>query len=205
MEFTPPDGFEESQMMPMPSGETEGKSGHGGPGGMGGNDVALQYIDDDPESYPNIFDAAKTDVTEADKTRLIDSLKQLSQGEDLEEVVDIEAVLRYFAVHNFAVSFDSYTGTMTHNYYLYEEDGRLSMIAWDYNLAFGTFSGMGAEDGEGATAAVNYPIDTPVSGTTLEDRPLLGQLLADETYLAQYLSLIHICPSTARIVPISVI
>lgn len=98
--------------------------------------------------------------------------------------MDIDEVLRYFVAHNFVVSFDSYTGTMTHNYYLYEEDGRLSMIAWDYNLAFGTFSGGGS--GDAASSAVNYPIDTPVSGTTLEDRPLLGQLLANETYLEQY-------------------
>lgn len=172
--FQPPEGF------------TPGSGGRGGgPGGRGGNDVALQYTDDDPESYANIFGSAKTPITEADKTRLIASLKQLSEGADLEEVVDVEEVLRYFVAHNFAVSFDSYTGSMMHNYYLYEEEGRLSMIAWDYNLAFGTFSGMGG-GGDGAAEAVNYPIDTPVSGATLEDRPLLGQLLSDETYLARY-------------------
>ena len=32
---------------------------------------------------------------------------------------------------------------MIHNYYLYEEDGQLSMIPWDYNLAFGGFSAGG--------------------------------------------------------------
>ena len=26
---------------------------------------------------------------------------------------------------------------MVHNYYLYEEKGKLSIIPWDYNLAFG--------------------------------------------------------------------
>ena len=44
-----------------------------------------------------------------DQTRLIASLKQLSTGENLEEVVDIDEVLRYFVAHNFVVSFDSYT------------------------------------------------------------------------------------------------
>lgn len=173
---TPPEGME--------FGGGKGGGFGGGPGRSGSSDVALQYIDDDPDSYSNIFDSAKTDITPADQTRLIASLKQLSTGQNLEEVVDIDEVLRYFVAHNFVVSFDSYTGTMTHNYYLYEEDGRLSMIAWDYNLAFGTFSGGGS--GDAASSAVNYPIDTPVSGTTLEDRPLLGQLLANETYLEQY-------------------
>ena len=38
-----------------------------------------------------------------------------------ERVVDIEEVIRYFVVHNFVLNFDSYTGSMIHNYYLYEE------------------------------------------------------------------------------------
>lgn len=160
-------------------------------GGMGGGDVALVYTDDDPESYPNIFESAKFTLTEADKAQLIASLGQLSEGENLGEVVNIDEVLRYFVVHNFVLNFDSYTGSMMHNYYLYVEDGVMSMIAWDYNLAFGAFSmggGMGGWMGgeSDATSTINYPIDTPVSGTTLEDRPLLGQLLADETTLALY-------------------
>lgn len=184
-DFQPPADFDPEDMGTPPEGmESGGGKGGGFGGGFGSSDVALQYIDDDPESYSNIFDSAKTDITPADQARLIASLKQLSTGEDLEAVVNIDEVLRYFVAHNFAVSFDSYTGSMTHNYYLYEEEGRLSMIAWDYNLAFGTFSGGGG--GDDAATAVNYPIDTPVSGTTLEDRPLLGQLLSNEEYLAQY-------------------
>ena len=34
-------------------------------------------------------------------------------------------MIRYFVVHNFVCNFDSYTGSMIHNYYLYEEDGQL--------------------------------------------------------------------------------
>ena len=43
----------------------------------------------------------KTDVSKSDEARLIASLKALSSYENLEEVLDIEPVLRYFAVHNF--------------------------------------------------------------------------------------------------------
>ncbi len=56
----------------------------------------------------------------------------------------MDEVLRYFVVHNFVVNGDSYTGSMIHNYYLYEQDGKLSMIPWDYNLAFGGFQGSDA-------------------------------------------------------------
>ena len=167
----------------------------GNMGGSSGNDVALIYSDDELSSYENIWEGAVFDVTTSDKERLIDSIKQLNAGENLEEVVDVEAVLKYFVVHNFVDNFDSYTGSMKHNYYLREEDGQLSMIAWDYNLAFSNFSGGGMGGGitttatastDEATTLVNYPIDTPVSGTTMDERPLLNELLSNEAYLEQY-------------------
>ena len=143
------------------------------------SDVRLQYIDDDPESYPNIFDSAKTDVTDADKSRLIRSLKVLSEESDPSAVLNTDEVIRYFAVHNFLRNGDSYTGSMIHNYYLYEEDGRLSMIPWDYNLAFGTFQG------SDASSEVNAPIDTPVSGE-MSDRPMIAWIFQNEEYTALY-------------------
>ena len=89
---------------------------------MGESDVKLQYIDDDPDSYPNIFDSAKTKITAADQDRLIAALKRLGSGEDIEGTVDVEQVIRYFVVHGFVCNGDSYTGSMVHNYYLYEQD-----------------------------------------------------------------------------------
>ena len=151
----------------------------GGPGGgMGSDDVKLRYIDDDPDSYSNIFQNAKTDISKADQARLIASLKALSEGESLEGVLDIDEVLRYFVVHNFVRNGDSYTGSMVHNYYLYEEEGRLSMIPWDYNLAYGTFQG-----GD-AGSEVNAPIDTPVSGG--DSRPMVDWIFDSQEYTALY-------------------
>lgn len=157
------------------------------PGGkMGSDDVLLKYIDDDPDSYSNIFDNAKTDISSSDKKRLIESLQRLSNGENLSSTVDIEAVIRYFAVHNFVLNFDSYTGSMIHNYYLYEKNGQMQMIPWDYNLAFGGF-----ESSAGATKLVNYPIDSPVSGGNTEDRPMLAWIFAN----GEYTELYHRCLS----------
>jgi len=150
-------------------------------GGMSASDVSLVYTDDDPASYPNIFDSAKTAVSRADKLRLIASLKRLNAGEDIANTVDVEAVICYFVAHNFTVNFDSYTGSMIHNYYLYEQNSLLSMIPWDYNLAFGGFQSAGD-----ATALVNYPIDTPVSGGTVDSRPMLALIFASEEYTALY-------------------
>ncbi|MBQ5389674.1 MAG: CotH kinase family protein [Clostridia bacterium] len=141
----------------------------------------MTYTDDDFDSYSVIFDSAKTDITDADRTRLIAALKTLGECTDITSAVDTDAVIRYFAVHNFVVNFDSYTGSMIHNYYLYEEDGVLTMLPWDYNLAFGGF--MSSSDAE---SLVNYPIDTPVSGSSVEDRPMLAWIFASEEYTDLY-------------------
>ena len=180
----PPSG-ESGDRPDMPGGmggDMPGGFGGGMPGGMGmgSSDVKLQYTDDDPDSYSNIFDNAKTTVTGADKARLIRSLKALGEGEALEDVLDIDEVLRYLVVHNYLVNGDSYTGSMIHNYYLHEADGKLSMIPWDYNLAFGTFQGRDASD------AVNDPIDTPLSVTGDGSRPMADWIFQSEAYTELY-------------------
>ena len=151
----------------------------GGMGSMGSSDVKLQYIDDDPDSYANIFDNAKTKVKKKDQARLIAALKKLSEGDT--SAVDTDAVAMYMAVHNFLCNGDSYTGSMVHNYYLYEKDGVMSMIPWDYNLAFGGFTG-----GSDATGTVNTAIDTLVSGGDDSDRPMAGWITASDESLALY-------------------
>ena len=111
--------------------------------------------------------------------RLIASLRRLSAFEDLEHTVDTDEVIRYFAVHNFLVNSDSYTGSSVHNYYLYETDGMLSMLPWDYNLAYGTFL-------MDAASAVNDPIDSPLSVSGDGSRPMMDFILRDASYTARY-------------------
>ncbi len=166
--------------MPDFSGEMPDFGGKGGRGGgMGSDDVRLNYTDDSFDSYANIFGNAKTTVNDADKKRLISSLKSLKNCKDLDEILDMDEVMRYFVVHNFLVNGDSYTGQMVHNYYLYEKNGQMSMIPWDYNLAFGTFQGGNAQ------SSVNSAIDTPVSNG-IDDRPMVAWIFSDEKYTEQY-------------------
>lgn len=148
---------------------------------MGSSDVSLIYTDDELDSYSNIFENAKTDPSDADKAQLIESLKKLNNIDNIESIVNIDEVMRYFVVHNFVLNFDSYTGSMIHNYYLYEDDGQLSMIPWDYNLAFGGFQSQSS-----ATDLVNYPIDTPVSGGTIDSRPMLAWIFSSDEYTDLY-------------------
>lgn len=159
-----------------------GGRGNRGPGGMdgSGNGVSLMYTDDETSSYSAIFDNAETKTTEEDHQRVIEALKNLSTGTDLEKYVDVDEVLRYFAAHTVVVNMDSYTSNMGHNYYLYENDGQISMLPWDYNMAFGGFQAGTASD------VVNLAIDTPLSGVSLEERPILGKLLEVPEYKAKY-------------------
>lgn len=159
-----------------------GGRGFGRGGGMNGGTkgVSLVYTDDKVSSYSGIFDHAKTKTTEEDEQRVIEALKNLNAGTDLEKVVDVDAVLKYFAAHNVVVNMDSYTSNMGHNYYLYENNGQLSMLPWDYNMAFGGFQAGSASD------VVNLAIDTPLSGVTMEERPMLSKLLEVPEYKAKY-------------------
>lgn len=157
------------------------REGFGGGMSIGSDDLKLVYSDDLYESYANIFENAKTDITDSDKDRLIASLKRLNEMNGIEDVVNVDAVLRYFVVHNFVLNYDSYTGSIIHNYYLYEEDGRMEMLPWDYNLAFGGF-----QSESDATSLINEPIDTPVSGDTVDSRPMLAWIFSDETWTAAY-------------------
>ncbi|MBQ6873813.1 MAG: CotH kinase family protein [Clostridia bacterium] len=179
-EMTPPDAGQKPSDNDGSIGKPQTDMGGRTPG-FTGNDVSLIYTDDNYSSYSNIFNNAKTNVTNEDKTRLISSIKKINEKTELESAVDIEQVIRYFVVHNFVLNFDSYTGSMIHNYYLYEQDGRMAMIPWDYNLAFSGF--MSSTD---ATALANYPIDSPVSGGTIESRPMLAWIFSDEEYTELY-------------------
>lgn len=185
-------GFEVDNSKVPEESETDNSNVPGGfeadnsnvPGGFemdssnGGAD--LSYTDDEINSYSTIFDGAVFDINKNDKLRVIEALKNLSAGTNLENYIDVDEVLRYFASNVFLVNDDSYLGTMLHNYYLYEKNGKLSMIPWDYNLSFGGFQG------NNATSLVNRAIDTVVSGTTLEARPMIGKLLEVAEYKDKY-------------------
>ena len=149
-------------------------------------DVHLRYTTGEPEDYPGIFENAKLDPSPADRQRLVESLKVLNSGEDLETAVDVEQVLRYFVGQVFVMNWDSYLGHTGHNYLLYEEEGKLSMLPWDYNLAFGTYA-LGMTDPiTDPNVLLNYPILTPAPGEYMTKRPLYHQLMQVEEYFQQY-------------------
>ncbi|WP_260288646.1 CotH kinase family protein [Peribacillus aracenensis] len=103
----------------------------------------LKYISSDIDDYSGLN--PKTNESNLDQSNILDMIDVINNGGDIEEYIDVDNMLRYFATTTALVSMDSYQGMMKHNYYLYEEDGKFSIIPWDYNMAFGGFSmgGMG--------------------------------------------------------------
>ncbi len=209
----------------------------------------LKYISDNIADYTGI--GLKTNEDNVENSKLTEMLDAINNGGDIEKYIDVDEMLRYFAVNTALVNLDSYQGNMKHNYYLYENNGVFSIIPWDYNMSFGGFGagggGMGggnpnqmrgntnkelpegetdenadipavtqsqegqangeqAQDGQQnanrnkgnfdmvggmssnlmSDSAINFSVTTPVSGTTLEERPLLNALLSNETYRAKY-------------------
>ncbi|HEZ7988782.1 MAG TPA: CotH kinase family protein [Ruminococcus sp.] len=183
-----PDNADSSENMERPN-DMKMPGGNGFPNGdmfSDDNGASLKYTDDEVSSYSDIFDNTITNSDEEDWNKVIAALKSLSE-DDAESAVDTDEVIRYFAAHNFVLNYDSYTGNMLHNYFLYENDGKLSLLPWDYNLAFGTFSGGGEMgNGENATALINTGIDSPLSGADEADRPFWEFIASDEDYLEQY-------------------
>ena len=87
------------------------------------------------------FDGNPIDVNGSEYTEL------------LEQIMDVDEVLRYFAVHSFLVQTDDMFSEL-HNYGLYcDPNGRIVLIPWDYDLSFGTFF-PGTAD-----STANYDID----------------------------------------------
>ncbi len=149
--------------------------------GAGSSGGALLYTDDSSSSYPAIFsNAVGNDSTEEDYQRVIAAIKALNDGENIEEYFDVDEILRYLAVHTVVVNLDSYSSQMAQNYYIYEHGSKLQILPWDYNYAWGAFMGSNASD------TINFPIDTPVSGVEMSERPLISKLLENEEYLAKY-------------------
>ncbi|MBX9136492.1 MULTISPECIES: CotH kinase family protein [unclassified Clostridium] len=179
--MTPPDinsGGNSNQQMQMPSDIGGGMMVRGMGGNSNGSD--LVWNGNDISNYSAIFDNAIFKTTDSDDyTKILDMIEHLDTMEDIESYLNVDEVLRYFAANTFLVNLDSYASNMNNNYYLYEDDGVVSILPWDYNLSFGGFQA------GSASSAINFPIDSPVSGT-LEDNPLIANLLEVDEYKELY-------------------
>lgn len=183
MDEVPPDMNGDAPNIVQNQNVSREDEDNGGAPKMGNKDsqgADLKYIDDDIDSYSILRDSAVfKNTTDKDFKNIIDLMESLKTGENIENYLNVDEVLKYFAVNTFLVNLDSYSGGMYHNYYLYEKDGVSEILPWDLNMSFGGFA---VKEGE---KAINFPIDSPVTGN-LEDAPLIGKLLENDDYKEIY-------------------
>lgn len=150
-----------------------------------GNGLDLKYVGNDLASYAGFFEnSIGSTADRADNTRVVEAIEVLNNYEsldELEEYWDMEQIIPYLAAHTVSVNGDSYSTFMCQNYFLYEQNGKVSILPWDYSSTFGIL--FMTDD---ASDIVNFPIDTPVFGVEMADRPLLEVVMENEVYKQQY-------------------
>ena len=110
----------------------------------------LIYTTEDLDDYSGID--VEMNEENVEDSNLIPFIKAINSGDNIEDYLDVDEALRYFAMNTALVSLDSYQGQMKHNYYLYENsDGLYSILPWDYNMSFGGFG----LDGSGGGGPMN--------------------------------------------------
>jgi len=127
----------------------------------------------------------KTNQDNPDYTALFKLLELINNEpaanfqQEIEKVLDVDEALKFFAVSAGILHLDNYIG-IGHNMYLYEVDGKFSLIPWDLNMTFGTFNSGIRKDG-----IIDFYIDEPTSGP-LKRFPLVNRLLSYPPYLEKY-------------------
>lgn len=145
------------------------------PDGVGSD---LLWHGDSIDDYPGV--ELKTNEESSDHASFLNFLQVLNYGSSLYSVFDIDTFLRYLAVSTAMSNLDSYQGPLAHNFYLYEENGYFTLLPWDFNESFGSFS-MGCSRAE----LIHFMIDEPTS-SLIAERPLIHKILASSQYRDLY-------------------
>ncbi|MBK6904648.1 MAG: CotH kinase family protein [Saprospirales bacterium] len=142
---------------------------------------SLEY-ESDPECYLYNFNQ----LSKGGWEDLIELTRVLNENpDDIESVLDVDRTLWMLAFNNVLVNLSSYTGHFSENFYLYRDSlGVFHPIIWDLNLCFGSFKNVGF--GSDLRLKQLQEMD-PYLHATNPYKPLINQLLKNETYRKVYL------------------
>ena len=111
---------------------------------------------------------------------LMDTLKNNAPA--IPKILDVDRAIWMHAFNSVFSNYDSYTGSFSQNYYLYEDDfGRFLPVIWDLNMSIGGFPG--SVGGGGGTTVDKI---TFFNGESTTNRPLLQKLLQNPSYKKMY-------------------
>lgn len=158
----------------------------------------LQY--EEGSDYSTLTEDLGTDENKTKLKSFIKTLNDMPEGEkgDIESVLDVDSALQYIAGNMVFGNYDSYNGDKGHNYMLYSDaDGKFTVVPWDFNMSFNGYSGGGGRGTTTAgstttnTNATNVSVDEPVLGISMENVPMINNLLAVPEYKEKYLSYVN--------------
>ncbi len=157
-----------------------------------GENASLMYLNDSPGCYDAFYEVDDP----ASWKPLINLVKVLNQEPNkVETVLNIDQTLWMHALNNVMVNLDSYTGSLSHNYYLWiDSTGVGHPLIWDLNMAFGgwrrDFSFNVMTDQE----LIEY---SPLAEFSNAKRPLISKVLRTplfrKVYIAHIKTIVNEC------------
>ncbi|WP_027359795.1 CotH kinase family protein [Desulforegula conservatrix] len=141
--------------------------------------------EDDFDKENNKDDADYSDVN-ALYTAVNDSSSDASTWKsNLEKVFDVDGFLKWLAVNTVIQNWDTY-GVMAHNYYLYNNGGRLAWIPWDNNESLkGSDSGLAGVNAM-AGGMGSRTLSLELDESSLASWPLISRIIAQPEYRSLY-------------------
>jgi hypothetical protein len=150
-----------------------------------GDKASLMYVGEDPRCYMANYEM-KSDSGWTSFINFIEALN--NPNKNIEDYLHVDQALWMHAFNNVMVNLDSYTGRLSHNFYVYlDKSGCFNPIVWDFNLSLGGFrfdgGGKPLDNEELATLSpyVHFKNKNP-------KRPLIVNLLSNSLYRKMYIA-----------------
>ncbi len=151
-----------------------------------GEYASLMFMGTDTFCYEKLYELKD----DAGWKELIQMSQTLAENPDqIDQILNVDQVLWMHAFNNVLVNMDSYSGRLSHNYYMYQDTfGIFQPIIWDLNLSFGGFRFHSDEPGMD-----NEQMKTlsPFLHYKNPKRPLISQVLSTGLYRKVYIAHIH--------------
>jgi CotH kinase protein/Lamin Tail Domain/Secretion system C-terminal sorting domain len=152
-----------------------------------GGSPSLVYLGVDSSLYQKSYEINST-YGWKELVHLIDTLN--NKPAEIEKILDVDRALWMHAFNILFVNLDSYTGGFTQNYYLWRDDNRrFSPIIWDLNMAFGSFTNIGAGAGGGTGAdSLSLAKLNPFTHEANAAKPLIAKLFSNARYRKMHIA-----------------
>lgn len=148
-----------------------------------GENASLVYLNDSPGCYDAFYEVDNPAAWKP-MMALIKTLNK--QPDNIESVLDVDQTLWMLALNNALVNLDSYTGSLSHNYYLWFDTTNVAHpIMWDFNMSFGGWRRNQSFEEMKDDELIQY---TPLAEINNNKRPLISQLLKQPFYRKIYLA-----------------